>query len=49
MTLGGWIIMIASVGTVTILFTVCIYKVLTAPGEEDEKIHGFEVDPKDPT
>jgi len=46
MTLGGWIIMICSVGTVTCLFTWCIYKVLTTEGEE-EKIHGFEIDTPD--
>lgn len=46
MTAGGWIIMIASVGSVTALFVWCIYKVLTTPGEE-EKIHGFEKEPPD--
>jgi len=46
MTLGGWIILIVSVGTVTGLFAWCIYKVLTLPGET-EKIHGFEVEPPD--
>lgn len=47
MTLGGWIIMIISVGSVTSLFTWCIHKVLTTPEEEDEKIHGFEIEPPD--
>ena len=41
MTNSGWIIMAASVGSVSILFAWCIYKVLTTPGET-EKMHGFE-------
>jgi hypothetical protein len=41
MTSNGWIIMAASVGSVSILFAWCIYKVLTTPGETD-KMHGFE-------
>ena len=31
MSAGGWIIMILSVGFVTVLFVWCIYKVLTTP------------------
>lgn len=46
MTAGGWIILIASVGTVTALFIWCLVKVLTVPGET-EKLHGFEVEPPD--
>lgn len=46
MTTGGWIILIISVSTVTLLFSWCIYQVLTLPGET-EKIHGFEVEPPD--
>ncbi len=46
MTLGGWIIMILSVGSVTALFTWCVVKVLTTP-DESEKIHGFEIEPPD--
>jgi len=46
MTLGGWIIMLCSVGGVTGLFIWCTYKVLTTEGE-DEKLHGFEIDPPD--
>lgn len=41
MTSSGWIIMAASVGSVTLLLIWCIHKVLTTPGES-EKIHGFE-------
>jgi hypothetical protein len=39
MTTGGLLIMIASVGTVTVLFGWCIWKVLTMPAEAD-KVHG---------
>jgi hypothetical protein len=46
MTFGGWIVMIISVGAVTILFGWCIYKVLTAPNECDN-VHGFELDTPD--
>ena len=31
MTLGGWITMILSVGTVTLMFVWSLYKVLTTP------------------
>jgi hypothetical protein len=46
MTLSGWIIMILSVGTVTLLLTWCVYKVLTIP-EETEHLHGFEQETPD--
>lgn len=46
MTLGGWIVMTLSVGSVTIAFLWCIWKVLTTP-EEQEKIHGFEIKPQE--
>ena len=46
MTIGGWIIMLLSVGTVTTLFAWCIYKVLTSPSES-EKLHGFEIETPD--
>ena len=39
MTTGGLLIMILSVGTVTVLFGWCIWKVLTIPAET-EKLHG---------
>jgi hypothetical protein len=35
MNTGGWIIMLSSVGFVTVLFGWCIWKVLTTPGEAD--------------
>lgn len=41
MTIGGWIMLILSVGAVTALFAWCLYKVLTIP-EETEHIHGFD-------
>lgn len=46
MTLGGWLIMLVSVGSVTILFIWCIWKVLTTPGET-EHMHGFEFETPD--
>lgn len=46
MTSSGWIIMAASVGSVSILFIWCIYKVLSTPGET-QKMHGFEQNPPD--
>lgn len=39
MTIGGLLIMILSVGTVTTLFVWCVWKVLTLPSET-EKVHG---------
>lgn len=46
MTTGGWIILIMSVGTVTALFSWCIYKVFTTP-VETEHMHGFEIETPD--
>jgi len=43
MTLDGWIVMLLSVGAVVILFSWCIYKVLTTP-EDVDRMHGFEGD-----
>ncbi len=42
MTTSGLIVMLLSVGTVTVLFGWCIYKVLTTP-RETEKVHGVEL------
>lgn len=47
MNLGGWIIMGLSTGGVTCLFIWCICKVLSAPKEEEEHLHGFEGDTGD--
>jgi len=46
MTIGGWLMLILSVGTVTALFAWCMYKVLTTPGEADH-VHGFEIETPD--
>lgn len=46
MTIGGWIIMLTSTLSVTVLFIWCIWKVLTTEGE-DEKVHGFEAETPD--
>jgi hypothetical protein len=42
MTSSGLIVMLLSVGTVTVLFAWCIYQVLTKP-HESEKIHGVDL------
>ena len=44
MTTGGWINLILSVGTVTILFAWCIYRVLTAPKTGGTLAHVEPVD-----
>ena len=47
MTTGGWIIMLLSVGGVTALFLICLYKVLTnAPGD-NEHVHGLNIETGD--
>lgn len=46
MTIGGWIVLILSVSSVTVLFVWCIWKVLSIP-EETEKLHGFEFETPD--
>ena len=46
MTVGGWTIMLLSVGSVTGLFVWCIFKVLTTPGET-ERMHGVEFETPD--
>jgi hypothetical protein len=44
LTPAGWIVLVVSVGTVTVLFAWCIWKVLRTPGETDH-LHGFEFPP----
>lgn len=39
MTLGGWIVMLLSVGGTTVFFVWCIARVLRPPGKTD-KLHG---------
>ncbi len=46
MTFGGWIILFISVGTVSILFFCCLFKVLSTP-KETEHVHGFEFETPD--
>jgi hypothetical protein len=46
MTLGGWIVMVVSVGSVTGLFAWCIWRVLRDPGQA-RHLHGFEAEPPD--
>lgn len=47
MTLGGWIIMIASVGAVTTFFVWCLAKVLRQP-ESAQHIHSpADIDTRD--
>lgn len=46
MTVGGWITMLLSVGSVVSLFVWCIIKVVTSPGES-ESMHGFEFETPD--
>lgn len=46
MTLGGWIVMLFSVISVTVVFLWCLWKVLTTP-DESEKIHGFSFETPD--
>ncbi|WP_395739380.1 hypothetical protein [Prosthecobacter sp.] len=42
MTTSGLIVMLLSVGTVTLLFGWCVAKVLSTP-HESEKIHGVDL------
>ena len=46
MTIGGWIMLVTSIGSVSGLFIWCIYQVLTIP-QETEHVHGFEQETPD--
>ena len=46
MTLGGWFVMLLSVGAVTALNIWCIWMVLRKP-EETRRLHGFEIETPD--
>jgi hypothetical protein len=46
MTQSGWIIMLLSVGSVTVLFVWCLYRVLSYR-PPPEKLHGFDIDTQD--
>jgi hypothetical protein len=44
MTLGGWINLTLSVGTVTLLFVWCIYRVVCAPKTDGSLAHVEPID-----
>ncbi len=44
MTTAGWITLIASVGSTTLLLAWCIFKVLTAPHRDHELAHVEPID-----
>ena len=44
---AGLFVMIASVGTVTVLFAWCVWQVLTQPAAEAEHLHGTECETPD--
>lgn len=46
MTLGGWITMFISVGTVVCLFGYCLKRVFSDPSPVD-KMHGMDIDTQD--
>jgi hypothetical protein len=43
MTTAGILVMSLSVGTVTLLFVGCIWKVLIAPSPDAEPLHGIQL------
>jgi hypothetical protein len=47
MTLGGWIIMLLSVGGVAGLFGWCVYKVLSTPGSTEHLHSQADIEPPD--
>ncbi len=47
MNAGGWVIMLVSVGGVTVLFFTCLYKVLAGGGKKAEHMHGLDIDTHD--
>ncbi len=47
MTPGGWIIMIGSVGFVTLFLGWCIYKVVTTPGSSKHIHSQIDIDTRD--
>ncbi len=46
MNIYGLIVMMLSVGSVSLLLAWCVYKVFTVP-EESEHVHGFEQETPD--
>jgi len=48
MTIGGWIVMLISVGSVLSLVAFCLYRVLLLPPVEEEHLKGpLEIDTRD--
>lgn len=47
MTVGGWIIMVLSVGFVTLLFGWCLWKVLSMPGSTQHIHSEHDIDTHD--
>jgi di/tricarboxylate transporter len=47
LTTGGWVIMVLSVGFVTLLLAWCIYKVVTTPGETEHLHTQADIEPPD--
>ena len=48
MTSAGWLVMILSVGTVLLLMSYCLYRVLTLPPVDVEELKGpLEIDTGD--
>jgi hypothetical protein len=43
MTTAGILVMGLSVGTVTLLFIGCVWKVLSSPSPDPEPIHGIQL------
>lgn len=47
MTVGGWIVMIVSVGGVAVLLGWCVYKVLSTPGASQHVHSQTDIDTRD--
>jgi len=47
MTLGGWIIMVLSVGFVTLLLAWCIWRVVATPGSTEHLHSQVDIDTHD--
>lgn len=43
MTTSGLIIMLFSIGTVVTMFSLCVYKVLSQPAEQEKHVHGVDL------
>lgn len=47
MTLGGWVVMLLSVGGVTAWFSWCVYQVLHEPGATRKMHSQIDIDTRD--